>query len=134
MNIIFFGSSEFAIPALRKLIDSRHKVSALVTQPDRKKGRALKLSPPPTKVLALSRNIPVFQPQDASGAESVEYLKKIGADLFVVVAFGQILKKTLVHYFHLWRPIILFIRCCSSSTKWKGRRDSRRYWISLKRY
>lgn len=96
MNIIFFGSSEFAIPALRKLIDSRHKVLALVTQPDRKRGRSLKLSPPPTKVLALSCNIPVFQPQDASGEGSVQYLKKIDADLFVVVAFGQILKKTLL--------------------------------------
>jgi methionyl-tRNA formyltransferase len=48
MNIVFFGTSEFAVPVFRKLLDSRHKVLALVTQPDRKKGRALKVTPPPT--------------------------------------------------------------------------------------
>lgn len=96
MNIVFFGTSEFAIPALRELINSRHKISALVTQPDREKGRSLKLSPPPTKVLALTKNIPVFQPQDASGTGSAEYLKKLDADLFVVISFGQILKNNIL--------------------------------------
>jgi len=93
MKIIFFGTSDFAIPALKGLLESRHKVLAVVTQPDRKKGRSLKLSPPPTKVLALSENIPVYQPADASGKESVDYLKKLNADIFVVISFGQILKK-----------------------------------------
>lgn len=93
MNIVFFGTSDFAIPALRDIADSRHKISALVTQPDKKKGRNLKISPPPTKVLAITKNIPVYQPQDASSAESINYLKRFGADLFVVVSFGQILKK-----------------------------------------
>jgi len=92
MNIVFFGTSEFAVLALRGLLDSKHKVLAVVTQPDRKKGRSLKVSPPPTKVLALTRNVPVYQPQDASGRDSVEYLKRLGADLFVVISFGQILK------------------------------------------
>lgn len=96
MNIIFFGTSEFAIPSLKTLIASRHKVLALVTQPDRKKGRSLKLSPPPAKVIAQENNIPAYQPQDASSRESVEYLKKLGADLFVVISFGQILKKEVL--------------------------------------
>ena len=96
MNIVFFGTSEFAIPALQSLIDSRHKVVALVTQPDRKRGRNLKLSPSPTKVLALSKDIPVFQPQNASGAESINYLKKLDADLFIVISFGQILKREIL--------------------------------------
>ena len=96
MNIVFFGTSEFAIPSLQALLDAGHKVSAVVTQPDRPRGRNLKLSPPLTKVLALSKNIPVFQPQDASGAESVSYLKKLGADLFVVISFGQILKREIL--------------------------------------
>lgn len=93
MNIVFFGTSEFAIPALRALIGSPHKVLAVVTQPDRKKGRSLKVSPPPAKVLADTRGISVYQPEDASGAGSLAYLKGLGADLFVVVSFGQILKK-----------------------------------------
>lgn len=92
MNIVFFGTSEFAIPALRELAGSRHKVLALVTQPDRKRGRNLLVSPPPTKVLALTKNIPVFQPLNASDAASIERLKKLDVDLFVVVSFGQILK------------------------------------------
>ncbi len=96
MNIVFFGTSRFAIESLRTLLASRHKVLALVTQPDKKKGRFLKLSPPPAKVLALSKNIPVYQPQDASSKESAEYLKKFGADMFVVISFGQILKKDIL--------------------------------------
>lgn len=93
MNVVFFGTSEFAMPILRRLIDSKHAVLAVVTQPDRQKGRRLKLSPPPTKVLAQAKNIPVYQPDNASSKESLEYLRRLKADLFVVAAFGQILKK-----------------------------------------
>lgn len=92
MKIVFFGTSEFAIPSLHALTNSRHEIAALVTQPDRQKGRHLKLSQPATKVLALTKDIPVYQPQDASAGEAGEYLKGLGADLFVVVSFGQILK------------------------------------------
>jgi len=97
MNIIFFGTSEFAMTVLHKLIDSKHKVLAVVTQPDRQKGRRLKMLPPQTKVLAETKGIPVYQPDDASSKESIAYLKKLNADLFVVVAFGQILKKEALH-------------------------------------
>lgn len=96
MNIVFFGSSDFAMPSLRALLGSGHRVLALITQPDRKKGRSLKLSPPPTKVLANANGIAVYQPEDVSSFDSVEYLKILGADLFVVVSFGQILKKKLL--------------------------------------
>lgn len=96
MKIVFFGTSEFAVTVLRRLIDLKHKVLAVVTQPDRQKGRRLKVSSPPVKVLALTRDIPVYQPLDASGKDSAAYLKKIDADLFVVVAFGQILKKEIL--------------------------------------
>lgn len=96
MRIVFFGTSEFAIPALRELISGRHNVLALVTRPDRKSGRNLKVSPPPTKVLALAKNITVYQPQDVSSRESAEYLAGLDADLFVVISFGQILKKEIL--------------------------------------
>ncbi|MCX5677909.1 MAG: methionyl-tRNA formyltransferase [Candidatus Omnitrophica bacterium] len=92
MNIVFFGTAEFAIPAFKALIASKHKVLALVTQPDRKRGRNLKIQPPLTKIVAETHGIPVYQPEDASSREAIEYLKKLGADLFVVIAFGQILK------------------------------------------
>lgn len=93
MKIVFFGTAEFAIPSLRALIDSEHEVAAVVTQPDRARGRNLRVSPPVTKVLASSHGIPVYQPHDASSQESVSRLKGFGADIFVVIAFGQILRK-----------------------------------------
>ncbi len=96
MNIVFFGTSEFAMAILHRLIDSKHKVLVVVTQPDRQKGRRLKLSPPPAKVLAQTKGIEVYQPNDASSKDSIVYLKKLNADLFVVVAFGQILKKEVL--------------------------------------
>ena len=96
MNIVFFGTSEFAMTPLGRLIDSKHKVLAVVTQPDRQRGRRLKVSPPPVKVLAMTRDIPVYQPPDVSGGDSAAYLRKLNADLFVVVAFGQILKKEIL--------------------------------------
>lgn len=96
MKIVFFGTSDFAIPALRKLADSEHSILLLVTQPDRRRGRRLLLSPPPTKVLAAANGIPVYQVQDASSRESIDRLKKLGADLFVVISFGQILKKDVL--------------------------------------
>jgi len=93
MKIVFFGTSEFAVPSLVSLIGSKHKVLAVVTQPDKKKGRALKLSPSPVKVVAASHGVPVYQPVNASDAVTIEYLKSTGADLFVVISFGQILSK-----------------------------------------
>jgi methionyl-tRNA formyltransferase len=96
MKIVYFGTSEFAIPPLKALIGSRHRVLALVTQPDRARGRRLKVSPPVTKVLAASHAIPVYQPADASSFESVSYLRGLGADAFVVIAFGQLLRANVL--------------------------------------
>jgi methionyl-tRNA formyltransferase len=96
MNIVFFGTSEFAIPPLQALLDAGHKVFAVITQPDKKQGRNLKVAPSAVKVFALTKNIPVFQPQDASSQEAVSYLKGLNADLFVVISFGQILKREVL--------------------------------------
>ncbi|MCX5680015.1 MAG: methionyl-tRNA formyltransferase [Candidatus Omnitrophica bacterium] len=116
MKIVFFGTSEFAIPALKVLLDSKHEVVAVVTQPDSKKGRALKLSVPPVKVAASSYAIPAYQPIDASSPESTEYLKGLGADLFVVVSFGQILKVNILNI-----PKIFAVNVHGSLLpKWRG--------------
>ncbi len=96
MNIIFFGTAEFAIPSLRYILNSGHKFLTVVTQPDRKKGRHLKLSAPPVKVAASSARIPIYQPQNASSRDSMEYFRNLNAELFVVVSFGQILSKELI--------------------------------------
>ena len=96
MNIVFFGTSDFAVPVLRELIGSSHEIKLVVTQPDRPKGRNLRLSQSPVKCLAESRAIPVYQPSDASSPAAIAELSKVNADIFVVVSFGQILKRPVL--------------------------------------
>ena len=96
LRIVFMGTPDFACPTLQKLIDRRENVVAVVTQPDRPKGRGQKLQPPPVKVLAESHGIPVFQPLKVRVPEAVEAIRAFAPDLIVVVAFGQILPKSLL--------------------------------------
>ncbi|EPZ60200.1 methionyl-tRNA formyltransferase [[Clostridium] sordellii ATCC 9714] len=96
MKIVFMGTPEFAVPCLQKIIDEGHEVLAVVTQPDKPKGRGKKLAMPPVKELALKYNIDVYQPVKAREESFVEKLKEINPELIVVVAFGQILPKSIV--------------------------------------
>jgi methionyl-tRNA formyltransferase len=92
-TIVFFGTSEFAVPSLRALAsDSRFKIKAVVTQPDRPVGRHAVMTAPPIKQEAKSLNLSIFQP------ERLEELKteNIEADLFVVVSYGKILPQWLL--------------------------------------
>ncbi|MEO1899463.1 MAG: formyltransferase family protein, partial [Methylococcales bacterium] len=86
MKIIFAGTPDFAVPALQQLIASNHQVCAVYTQPDRPSGRGRKLSPSPVKTLALSADIPVFQPETLKTAEDIALFSSLEADLMVVVA------------------------------------------------
>lgn len=95
MKIVFFGSSNFAVPVLEALQKSE-EVLLVVTQPDRKKGRALKISSTPVKVCADKLGIKAFQTSNVNLIEALEYLKKLNADLFIVVSFGQILSKKIL--------------------------------------
>jgi methionyl-tRNA formyltransferase len=98
VNIIFFGTPEFAVPTLKQIIaDSQHKVLAVVSQPDRPAGRGHNLHVPPTKLLAIEHQIPVMQPERLSKSpEIVAALSSLQPDLIVMVAFGQILKKEVL--------------------------------------
>lgn len=96
MKIVFMGTPEFAVPCLQKIIDEGHEVLAVVTQPDKPKGRGKKLSMPPVKELALKYDIEVYQPLKAREESFVNKLKEINPDLIVVVAFGQILPKSIL--------------------------------------
>ncbi len=96
MNIIFFGSDNFSVPCLEALIASGHKVDCVVTQPDKRKGRGLSLSFTPVKDAAGKKNLRLYQPDKINTPEVEEYLKAINADLFVVVAYGQILSRGLL--------------------------------------
>ena len=96
MKIVFMGTPEFALPTLEKLITSKHSVIAVVTQPDRPKGRGQDLTPSPIKILAQKYAIDVFQPEKAASGEFIETLRTLTPDLIVVVAYGQILKKEVL--------------------------------------
>ncbi|MBQ8638162.1 MAG: methionyl-tRNA formyltransferase [Lachnospiraceae bacterium] len=96
MRIIFMGTPEFSVPVLEALIDSRHEVVAVVTQPDKPKGRGKAMQFTPVKETALANGIPVLQPQKVRVPEVVEQLRSYKPDLIAVVAFGQILPKSIL--------------------------------------
>lgn len=95
-RIIFLGSPAFAVPALKKLIESDSlKPIAVITQPDRPSGRKLQLQPTPVKAIAIEHNIPVLQPEDINAPEVIQQIQELKPDLFVTVAYGSKLKKAI---------------------------------------
>lgn len=94
-KVVFFGTPEFSVPTL-KAIHTHHELLGIVTQPDRPKGRGQQLQFSAVKQTAVSWNIPIFQPEKASDPAFIETIKNLGADFFVVVAYGQILRKALL--------------------------------------
>lgn len=90
------GTPEFAVPALQSLIDSEHEVIAVVTQPDKAKGRGKAVQLTPVKEKALQYDIPVYQPVKVKTPEFVEILRELAPDVIVVAAFGQILSKDIL--------------------------------------
>lgn len=98
MNIVFFGTSKFAADILKCLINYKLNIVAVVTRTDKPKGRSLKVSPPPVKefLLQAEERIPLLQPVKASTPEFVEEIKKYSPDLFIVAAYGEIIKTFLL--------------------------------------
>ncbi len=96
MRVVFMGTPDFAVGTLEALLEAGHEVAAVVTQPDKPKGRGKTLMPTPVKEAALARMIPVLQPKKVREPEFVETLRKIGPDVIVVAAFGQIISKEIL--------------------------------------
>jgi methionyl-tRNA formyltransferase len=96
MKIIFFGSDDFAAVHLEALIASDHEILAVVCPPDKARGRGMKTSAGPVKELALARRLAVLQPENVNAEAELKKLKKLGADLFVVIAYGKILSQPLL--------------------------------------
>ena len=97
MNIVYMGTGEIGLPALRHLIaHDRHKLAAVFTQPDKKVGRRQVLTPPAIKMLALEYGIPVFQPVKIGEPEALEQLAGLAPDLAIVMAYGQILPNAVI--------------------------------------
>jgi methionyl-tRNA formyltransferase len=95
MKIIFMGTPDFAVGCLDACVKN-DEVVAVFTQPDRPKGRGKKLAPPPVKVRAEELDIPVYQPEKIKTEENYEIIEKLGADMIIVVAYGQILSKRIL--------------------------------------
>ena len=98
MKIVFFGTPDFAVPTLSSLLSHpEFEVVGVVTQPDKRRGRGNKLMPPPVKEVALNHSLPVWQPpRIKKDAETLAKLREAEADVFVVVAYGQILSQEIL--------------------------------------
>ena len=96
-NVVFMGTPDFAVRSLQALLTSgEYQVQAVVTQPDRPKGRGQKMVETPVKAYALSQNLPVYQPEKVKDAAFVEKLKEWKPDFVVVAAFGQFLSQEIL--------------------------------------
>jgi methionyl-tRNA formyltransferase len=96
-RIVFFGTPSFAVPTLRGLLEGPDEVAGVVTQPDRGKGRGRKTVISPIKEFALQEGLPVLQPEKAKGEAFEEAVRRLQTSLFVVVAYGQILPKSVLN-------------------------------------
>lgn len=96
MNILFMGTPDFAVPVLEMLLKEGYPVTAVVSQPDRPKGRKKVLTPSPVKVAALAHGLPVLQPERIRKAEAVEAIAALAPDLIITAAYGQIVPKAIL--------------------------------------
>jgi methionyl-tRNA formyltransferase len=98
MKVVFFGTPQFAVPTLEKLLNHpEFELVAVVTQPDKRRGRGNELTPSPVKAVAMAEQIPVWQPPRVKkDAETLNLLEQSGADFFVVAAYGQILSQQIL--------------------------------------
>lgn len=96
MRVIFMGTPDFAVGTLHALAESEHEILAVVTQPDKPKGRGKALQPTPVKEEALRYGIPVYQPKKVREEEFQAVLRELNPDLIVVVAFGQLIPKSIL--------------------------------------
>ena len=118
MRIVFMGTPDFSVGALEALIEAGHEIAAVVTQPDKPKGRSGQMQFPPVKECALKHDLTVWQPQKIKTPEWVDRLRQLQADIFVVAAFGQILSKEI-----LWLceyPCVTFAKIQGSSPNQLG--------------
>jgi len=98
IKILFMGTPDFANFSLCALLDAGLNVTAVVTQPDKPRGRGYTLTPPPVKVEAQSRGIAVYQPQTLKGEEFAALLSELAPDMIIVAAYGKILPKNVIDY------------------------------------
>lgn len=97
MKVVFMGTPDFSVGALQAIIEAGHEVTAVVTQPDKPKGRGKEVQITPVKACALENGLSVFTPDKIKAPEAVAKLREYEADIFVVAAFGQILSEEILN-------------------------------------
>jgi methionyl-tRNA formyltransferase len=96
LRLVFLGTPSFAVPTLARIVEAGHQVSAVLTQPDRPRGRGQQLAASPVKQAALRLGLPVYQPERVRRPEAVEFLRAQNADAMVVVGYGQIIPQSVI--------------------------------------
>ena len=96
MRLVFLGTPAFAVPSLERILSAGHEVLAVYTQPDRPKGRGGALAASPVKTVAVSRSLPVHQPERIKRPESLAHLTSLAPDAMVVVGYGQIIPRSII--------------------------------------
>lgn len=96
MRLVFLGTPPFAVPTLEQIAAAGHQVAAVVTQPDRPRGRGQQLAASPVKEAAVRLGIPVYQPERVRRSEALEYLRALAPDAMVVVGYGQIIPQSVI--------------------------------------
>ena len=96
MRLVFLGTPAFAVPTLEWMVQAGHRVLAVVTQPDRPRGRGQKAAPSPVKEAAGRLGLPVYQPERVRRPEALDYMRGLGADGMVVVGYGQIIPQSVI--------------------------------------
>ena len=96
MRVVFLGTPAFAVPTLERMAAAGHSLLAVVTQPDRPRGRGQNPAPPPVKEAALRLGLPVYQPERIRRPEAVEYLRALAPEAMVVVGYGQIIPQSII--------------------------------------
>ena len=99
MNVIFAGTPEFSAVSLQSLVDAGYRVPLVITQPDRRAGRGMSVSKSEVKEMATDLGIEIYQPPSLKSPEVLEKLKSVNADFMIVVAFGQIVPKSILNAF-----------------------------------
>ena len=96
MRIVYMGTPDFAAVSLKKLVDEQFNVVGVFTQPDKPKGRGMKLAPCETKQVAMEHNLPVYQPEKLRDGTALAMLKELQPDILVVVAYGKLLPNDIL--------------------------------------
>jgi methionyl-tRNA formyltransferase len=117
MKLVFFGSPNAAVRSLKKILEKGHHVELVITQPDRPAGRRKRTAQSPVKNFSLERNIPVYQPEKIrKDPIALEKIKKIDPELNVVVAYGQIIPKSILASAKIQRSF----SCTVGSSEWRA--------------